>query len=131
MWGWSGKLGLMKCAVHNTEATAICIYCGRAICPECTKVSASRRFVCSEECAGALSRTERSAQLILQKSLQNAGASALYLFLCGGLSAAAAAGARFYLASPFLIWFCGGCSVVFVASGIWYLKIARRHGPGE
>ena len=49
-------------------------------------------------------------ELILHKSLQSARASALYSYLCGGLSAAGAIGAWFYLPSPFLIWFCAGCT---------------------
>ena len=68
-------------------------------------------------------------ELILQKSVQSARASAFYSFLCGGLSAAGAAGAAFYLPVPFLVWFCGGCSVVFIASGVWYGRIAGRDRP--
>ncbi len=113
----------MKCTPHNTEAVAICAYCGRALCSDCAKPSSSRRLVCSEDCAGALARNDKAMQLILQKSLQSARASAFYSFLCGALSAI---GAKSYLPSPFLIWFCAGCSVVFTASGIWYGFIARR-----
>jgi len=65
-------------------------------------------------------------RLILQKSLQSARASAFYSYLCGGLSAAGAVGAHFYLPVPFLVWFCAGCSVVFIASGVWYGRIARK-----
>jgi len=83
-------------------------------------------MVCSEECADALKRADNAMGLILQKSLQSARASAFYSFLCGGLSAAGAIGAHFYLPSPFLIWFTAGCSIVFVASGFWYALIARK-----
>ena len=86
-------------------------------------------MVCSDNCAAALTRDDKAMQLILQKSEQNARASALYSYLCGGLSAAAAIGAKFYLPSPFLIWFTAGCSVVFIASGIRYGKIARKQKP--
>ena len=65
-------------------------------------------------------------ELILQKSVQSARASAFYLYLCGGLSLAAAAGAWFYLPSPFLIYFTAGCGAVFIASGFWYGRIARK-----
>jgi hypothetical protein len=86
-------------------------------------------MVCSDACAAALTRDDRAMQMILQKSLQNAKASAFYSYLCGGLSAAAAVGAWFYLPVPFLIWFCAGCSVVFIVSGIWYGRIARKQKP--
>src|ERR1700722_329454 len=116
----------MKCAAHDSEAVAVCAYCGRALCADCTKPSATGRMTCSDNCAAALTRDDKAMQLILQKSLQSARASAFYSYLCGGLSLAAAIGAYFYLPSPFLIWFTAGCSGVFIVSGIWYGRIAKK-----
>ena len=116
----------MKCSAHNTEAVAVCAWCGRAVCNVCGKPAVSQRMVCSDNCAEALAREAKAMDLILQKSLQNAQASAFYSFLCGGLSAAGAVGAYFYLQVPFLIWFCAGCAVVFTASGLWFAAIARK-----
>jgi hypothetical protein len=116
----------MKCTMHQAEAVAVCTYCGRALCADCAKPSATQRMVCSENCAAALARTDQALETILQKSYQSARASAFYSYLCGGLSAAAAIGAHYYLPSPFLIWFTAGCSVVFIASGIWFGRIARK-----
>ena len=119
----------MKCSRHQTEAIAVCAYCGRALCADCVRAPAGPRMVCSADCAAALARNDKALQLILQKSLQSARASAFYSCLCGGLSAAGAVGAWFYLHVPFLIWFTAGCSIVFLASGIWYLIIARKQNP--
>lgn len=119
----------MKCLVHNSEAVGICAYCGRALCSDCAKPSASNRMVCSDNCAATLASADKAMQLILQKSEQSARASAFYSYLCGGLSAAAAIGAGFYLPVPFLIWFTAGCSVVFIASGFWYGRIAKKQKP--
>jgi hypothetical protein len=116
----------MKCATHNSEATGICAYCGRALCADCARPGATERMTCSENCASALARNDKALELILQKSLQSARASAFYSYLCGGLSLAAAVGAHFYLPSPFLIWFTAGCGAVFIASGIWFGKIAKK-----
>jgi hypothetical protein len=116
----------MKCAAHQAEAVAVCSYCGRALCSGCARPSGTRRMVCSDDCAAALARADKAMQLILQKSLQSARASAFYSYLCGGLSAAGAVGAHFYLPVPFLVWFCAGCCLVFIASGIWYGRIARK-----
>lgn len=116
----------MKCAVHNSEAIGICAYCGRALCTDCAKPSATERMTCSDKCTVALTRNDKALQSILQKSLQSARASAFYSYLCGGLSVAAAVGAKFYLPSPFLIWFTAGCGVVFIASGFWYGRIAKK-----
>jgi hypothetical protein len=116
----------MKCFNHQTEAVAVCAHCGRALCLDCAKPDVTQRMVCSDNCAAALARGDQAMELILQKNLQNARASAFYSYLCGGLSAAAAVGAHIYLPSPFLIWFTAGCSAVFIASGIWYGRIARK-----
>ncbi len=116
----------MKCAAHHAEAVAVCAYCGRALCSECIQSPTAPRLVCSENCATALTRADQAMELILQKSLQSARASAFYSYLCGGLSAAGAVGAWFFLPVPFLVWFTAGCSVVFIASGIWYGRIARK-----
>jgi hypothetical protein len=119
----------MKCTAHQAEAIAVCTYCGRALCADCAKTSATPRLVCSDACAAALTRTDQALALLLQKSLQSAQASAFYSYLCGGLSAAGAVGAYYYLPVPFLVWFTAGCSVVFIASGIWYGRIARKRDP--
>jgi hypothetical protein len=86
-------------------------------------------MVCSEACASALTRADRAMELILQQGRQSARASAFYSFLCGGLSAAGALGAHFYLPVPFLVYFTAGGSVVFIASGIWYGRIAGKRDP--
>jgi hypothetical protein len=116
----------MKCLPHQAEAIAVCAYCGRAMCADCAQTNATQRLACSENCAAALTRNDRALELILQKSLQTARASAFYSYLCGGLSAAGAVGAYFYLPVPFLVWFTAGCSVVFIASGLWYSWISRK-----
>lgn len=116
----------MKCAAHSSEAIAVCAWCGRAICNICGKPSAAGRMVCSDNCATALTREAKAMDLILQKSLQNALSSAFYFFLCGLLLAAGAVGARFYLPSPFLIWFCAGSAAVFIITGTRYAWIARK-----
>ena len=116
----------MKCLAHHSEAIGICAYCGRALCADCAKSSAPERMVCSDICAATLARDDKAMQLILQKSVQSARASAFYSYLCGGLSAAGAVGAWFYLPVPFLIWFTAGCSLVFIATGIWFGRIAKK-----
>jgi hypothetical protein len=116
----------MKCSAHHAEAVAVCAYCGRALCADCATVSATQRMVCSDNCDAALTKNDKALELILSKSVQSARASAFYSYLCGGLSAAGAVGAYYYLPVPFLVWFTAGCSVVFIASGIWYGRIARK-----
>ena len=121
----------MKCFLHPADAVAVCVYCGRGMCADCAKTFGTKRFVCSGVCDNALAKQDLALQLILQKSVQSARASAFYSFLCGGLSAAGAVGAWFYLPVPFLIWFTAGCSLVFIASGAWYGWIARKNASAR
>jgi hypothetical protein len=116
----------MKCLKHSAEAVAICAYCGRALCAECVPAPGARRMVCSDDCATALDRGEKSLELILHKSLQNVRASAIYCYLCGALSAGAAAAAWHMEMPPFLTWFTSGCAVALIASGLWYSRISRK-----
>jgi hypothetical protein len=73
-----------------------------------------------------LERTDQALQAILQRSVQNARASAFYCYLCAGLSAAAAVAAWFLLPSPFLIYFTGGCAAVLATAGVWYGRSATK-----
>ncbi len=116
----------MQCVAHQSEAVAVCAYCGRALCADCTKTTASSRLVCSDRCAAALTRADTALEMILQHGRQSARASAFYSYLCGGLSAAGTVGAWFYLPVPFLIWFTAGCSLVFIAAAIWYGRIGKK-----
>jgi predicted nucleic acid-binding Zn ribbon protein len=116
----------VKCAEHQAEAIGICAYCGRALCAGCARPSETRRLVCSNKCAAALSRNDQAVQWLLQKSVQNAQASAFYCYLCGGLSLGAAVAAHFVLPLPFLIYFAAACGIVFIVSGIWYGRTAKK-----
>jgi hypothetical protein len=110
----------MKCSKHSAEAVAVCAYCGRALCQDCIQSPAAPRMVCSNDCLAALARADQNMQLLLQRSAQNARASAFYCYLSGGLSAVATVLAWFILPSPFLILFTGGCALVLIASGLWH-----------
>ncbi len=118
----------MKCFEHGlVDAVAVCAYCGKGLCADCAKHESSRRMACSAECAAALTKEEDAMTSLLEKSNQSLKATALYCYLSGGLSAAAAVGAWFMLPSPFLIYFTSACAVALFASGAWYSFSARKH----
>jgi len=120
----------VKCVKHNTEAIGICAYCGRALCESCVGAAPVPRLTCSEACALALARAERTVEEIRERGMQNLRASALYCYLCGGLSASAAVAAWYFLPAPFLVYFAGGCSLVLIVSGLWYDRLGRERGSG-
>src|SRR5512143_250162 len=95
----------MKCVTHDSEANAVCAYCGKALCSECSRDSSSRRAACSATCAAALRKADAAVELIIQKSVQGARATAFCCYLCGGLFVATGIFAAFSMPSPFLILF--------------------------
>ena len=105
---------------------AVCAYCGRGLCLDCTQDRDTARFACSTTCAAALRRSEQALETILQQSMRGAQASAFYCYLCAALSAGAAVVAWFMLPSPFLILFTAGCALVLLLSGLWYHRAARN-----
>jgi hypothetical protein len=117
----------MKCATHNQDATAICAHCGVALCPTCSRVSASQRTACSEGCAQALTKADRAIETILRKSTQLAKASAYGCFLCGALMIGFGIYARLNypqlrLISPLMVVM----GVGFLVFGAWYHMAARK-----
>ena len=118
----------MKCFQHDTEAVAVCPYCGRALCAACASANASAapRLACSEECAKALARHDTILQLLLHKSRQTARANSVYCYLCGGLSAGAAVAAWFWLPVPMLMWFLAASAVALIISGVWFGRGAGK-----
>src|SRR5271166_4379561 len=62
----------MKCSTHlNADATAVCIHCGRALCPSCATKSESGRVVCSTTCSAALLRTEQALDSLRARSVSS------------------------------------------------------------
>mgnify|MGYP000872296735 CR=1 FL=1 len=117
----------MKCFKHNaSDAVAVCVHCGRAMCADCVSFRLATRIVCSADCGAGLERESQALQLLLAKSAQTARASAFYCYLTAALSAAAAVAAWFMLPSPFLIYFTGACALVLGAAGFWHGRVAKK-----
>ena len=117
----------MKCHSHAVDAIGVCAYCGRGVCANCAAASADvPRLVCSTACATALTRADKAMASILRKSEQSARASSYYSYLCAALSTGGAIGAVYYLPHPYLIAFTSACALIFLASGYWYGRIARK-----
>jgi hypothetical protein len=68
-----------------------------------------------------------SIQLLLERSAQNARASAVYCYLSATLSGSAAIAAWFWLPSPFLMAFTGGSALVLAAAGFWHGRVGRKN----
>jgi hypothetical protein len=118
----------MKCAIHHQEATAVCVCCGRALCPSCDRVPLSDRTACSNTCAEALSKSERAVDLILSKHVQGARVTAFFLYALGTIFLAV--GIVGYRLEPRILMpnaMAGACGIALIVSGIFYHRIAGRH----
>ena len=119
----------MKCKTHNAEANAVCVYCGRALCPDCARPTNSARTACSETCATALAKADAAVELIINKSVQSARAGALTCYLLGGIFIACGVLAVFMMPSPFLIAFLGISGVGMLIGGLFYGRAAKKQTP--
>lgn len=132
------KKFLMKCREHNSvEVIGVCLNCGRAVCSACAASPASALspapspLVCSRACAEDLTRRNGALELLVERSVQSARASAVYYFLSAGVSGGAAVAAWFWLPSPILICFAGGSAVALASAGVWHGRGAKaRKVPG-
>ena len=117
----------MKCATHNQDATAVCAYCGRAVCPSCTTVASSQRTACSDTCADALSKTDRAVSLILTKHVQGVRITAYYLYILGAIFLAVGIYGyilypRMRVVHPMAV----ACGIALIAFGVSFHRLARK-----
>lgn len=119
----------MKCAAHQQDATAVCVYCGRGLCSSCDRVASSQRTACSSTCAEALSKAERAVELVLSKNVQGARVTAYVLYALGGIFLGI--GIIGHLLEPRMLMpnaMAGACGIVLIISGFAYHRIAgKRH----
>lgn len=116
----------MKCSKHpQSEASAICIHCGAALCVACVEKTASQRIVCSSQCANALADAEESLLAIRRKTM--GGHRLTGYFCCGagvvllGFSLIAAINQQWEWLSLQLPMALG-----LLVCGIFYLRLANR-----
>jgi hypothetical protein len=117
----------MKCVAHSQDATAICAYCGRALCSACQRVPSSPRVACSEACATALAKTDRAVDSILSKTVETTRRSG-YFLLATGLTFVGFAVYGFTESPDMRLsnaWF-AAVAVIFLVFGIWNCFLARR-----
>jgi hypothetical protein len=115
----------MKCLTHpESESSAICIHCGRALCSVCITKSQSQRVVCSPQCAAALLKTEQSLESVRKKSVSSLRSTGWFLIAVSVvfLVFAALVHRELPLLGPFLF----PCGVVFVVTGFVFIRLARR-----
>lgn len=116
----------MKCSTHqNIDATAICIRCGRALCPSCAIKSESGRVVCSAICSAALLRTEQALDSLRARNVSTLRSSG-YMMLATAVVFVGCGTFEVYdgIAQVACLLFPAG--LVFGITGLAYLRIAKK-----
>jgi hypothetical protein len=122
----------MKCHQHNqSEAIGVCAGCGRGLCHGCAAAFAFDSLACSPGCAAKIAQRAANIQLLLERSAQNARASAAYCYLSACLSGGAAVAAWYWLPSRFLVGFAGAGALVLAAAGFWHNRVAQKNPPSQ
>jgi hypothetical protein len=116
----------MKCSNHSqTDARAICIYCGVGVCGECAERTVKNRIVCSTDCANALAEEEAALQGIRAKTLGGHRLTGYFALgaavILAGFSAFTAIGQQWEILA-FQLPLTLGLAI----SGIFYLRLGSK-----
>jgi hypothetical protein len=117
----------MKCFNHtNIEAVAMCLGCGKALCPECCQSTDSGILVCSDACREKTENDGEIVRLIRQKTLTQNRVSGIFCIFVGVIfgffGVYNLTGPRFFL--PLAIFMIATC-IGFIVGGIMYLRVAK------
>lgn len=116
----------MKCSTHpSADATAVCIHCGRALCPSCATQSDSGRVVCSAACSAALLRTEQALDSLRTRYVSSLRSAGYMMLACAGVFVGFGS-FEIYSGITRLAFLLFPAGLVFGITGFAYLSIARR-----
>ena len=118
----------MKCYTHkDTEAVAVCVHCGMALCSTCATRSPSERFVCSPTCATASKQMEEFIASTRHKATRSARVNSYFGFGLGAIFEAFAVASYFDIHSWPLSIFIGAAGIGFILAGIGFSRVAKRN----
>ena len=117
----------MKCLTHKeSEAVAVCVHCGMALCESCLTRSESGRFVCSPACGTASKQMEDFIASTRHRSVRGTRTTAYFLY---GMAAIFTASAVFFYFDG--VWqltaFVGVCSIGFAIGGVAFMRVAKKN----
>jgi hypothetical protein len=124
----SGNTTAMKCYTHkDTEAVAVCVHCGRALCAVCAAPSQSGRLVCSPACAAASKEMEESIASTRHKANRSARVNAYFCFGLGAIFVVSAVAMYFDIQSWPLSIFIGASGLGLCLAGMGFNRVAKRN----
>lgn len=120
----------MKCSNHSqTDAVAICVFCGHGLCSSCATKSTTGRAICSPACSAGIAAAEAALESIRQKTI-GANKLAVYFLLGAGIlfvgfaiyEAIRAMSSGRWILSLFL----GSTGVAFIVIGAAWSQMVRQ-----
>ena len=117
----------MKCFNHlGTDAAAVCMNCGKALCTSCILKSTRGKFVCSPICSQGITEVDSFRDYLHDRSSRSWRLLAYALIFPIALV--------FLVFSGVLIWFrdwplvglLGSVVVIFIFVGIGCLKLSKK-----
>ena len=116
----------MKCFKHQeSDASAVCIRCGKGVCITCVKQTATNRVVCSAICEAGLAESEQVMQLIKSKTISQNKVSAMIYFLIGSIAVIFAVLAALIGEWALALW-CAPFGIAMIVGGIWSRRVANE-----
>ena len=118
----------MKCYNHkDTEAVAVCVHCGMALCSTCATRSQSGRLVCSPACSAASKQLEDFIASTRNKTTRGARVSSYFCFGLGAVLAFTAVASYFDIHSWPLTIYMGASGIGFILGGVGFNRVANRN----
>ena len=115
----------MKCFNHSqTDAVAVCMNCGKALCPGCVTKSDSGKIRCSESCSAAILAMEQTWEILKRRSTKGHRTNG-YFTLGTGFVFGFFAGLAILVKEWPLVLFLGSISAIFIVTGFVFLKLSK------
>ncbi len=113
----------MKCANHiETDASAVCVNCGTAVCRECSITTTHNRIVCSERCRQHHETFLNTVGLMENKTRDQNTVCMYLLLMVGGVELVLG-----LIVSVWGIWqlslFCLSLGTCMVCGGFWLRRL--------
>ena len=77
----------MRCVEHDSGATGVCPFCGRAMCVDCAVHSSGSRRACSPECLRGLAALDEAALISTTKGSRTLKANVTFCVFLGSVFA--------------------------------------------
>ena len=118
----------MNCHRHlESGAVAVCVNCGRAVCPQCIVQTSGTVVACSKACGDQSTRVRETLEMVARKTLRSTLITAWFCWLSGGIFVVVGLWGAIS-DNPFSGIFPILLGAIFIFAGDRYRRVSRRDG---